>query len=89
MVLHDQSPHLVIELGISACCGPTGTSVAINRRAAIFESVVPFLNLCEAQGIVVENSLNLPNGFHLAVAKLLAKFDALPLFESLCHFRRK
>ena len=39
MVLHDQSPHLVNELIISACWGPTGTSVAIHRCAAIFELV--------------------------------------------------
>jgi len=51
MVLHDQSQHLVNELVISACWGPTGTSVAIHRRPAIFESVVPLLNVCDAHGI--------------------------------------
>jgi hypothetical protein len=56
---------------------------------AIFESVVPLLNLCEARGIVAENPLNLPNGFHLAIAKLLAKFDAIPLLESFRHFHGK
>jgi len=45
--------------------------------------------LCDAYGIVAENPLNLPNGFHLAIAKLLAKFDAMPLHESFRHFRRK
>jgi hypothetical protein len=45
--------------------------------------------LCDAHGIVAENPLNLANGFHLAIAKLLAKFDAMPLLESLRHFRRK
>jgi hypothetical protein len=45
--------------------------------------------LCDAHGIVAENPLKLPNGFHLAVAKLLAKFDAIPLLESFRHFRRK
>jgi hypothetical protein len=45
--------------------------------------------LCDAHGIVAENLLNLPNGFHLAIAKLLAKFDAMPLIESFLHFRRK
>jgi len=54
-----------------------------------YESVVPLLNLCDAHGIVAENPLNLPNGFHLATAKLLAKFDAIPLLESFRHFRRK
>jgi len=54
-----------------------------------FESVVQLLNLCDAHGIVAENSLNLPNGFHLAIAKLLAKFDAIPLLESFRYFRRK
>jgi hypothetical protein len=45
--------------------------------------------LCDAHGIFAEKPLNLPNGFHLAIAKLLAKFDAIPLLESLCHFGRK
>ena len=88
-VLHDQSPQLVNELVISACRGPTGLSVALGRRAAIFELVVPLLNLCDAHDIVAENTLNLPNGFHLAIAKLLSKFYALPLLESFLHFRRK
>jgi hypothetical protein len=64
-------------------------SVAIHRREAIFESVVPLLNLCDANGIVAENPLNLPNGFYLAIAKLLAKFDAILLLELFCHFHRK
>jgi hypothetical protein len=54
----------------------------------MFESVVPLLNLCDAHGIIADNLLNLPNGFHLAIAKLLAKFDAIPLIESFRHFRR-
>jgi hypothetical protein len=45
--------------------------------------------LCDAHGIVSETPLNLSNGFHLAIAKLLAKFDAIPLLESFRHFRRK
>jgi hypothetical protein len=80
---------LVNELVISAFRGPTGTSVALHRRAAIFDSVVPLLYFSDAHGIVAENPLNLPNGFHLAIAKLLAKFDAMPLLESFRHFRRK
>jgi hypothetical protein len=32
--------------------------------------------------------LNLLNGFHLAIAKLLTKFDEIPLLESFYHFRR-
>jgi len=60
MVLHDQSPHVVNELVISACWEPTGTSVNIHPRAAIFESVAPLLNLCDAHGIIVDNPLNLP-----------------------------
>jgi hypothetical protein len=35
-----------------------------------------------------KNPLNFPNGFHFAIAKLLAKFDAIPLFESFRHFPR-
>jgi hypothetical protein len=53
------------------------------------ESAVPLLNLCDAHGIVAENLLNLPNGFNLAIAKLLAKSDAIPLLESFRHFCRK
>ena len=78
-VLHDESPHLVNELIISACWGLTGTSVALHRRAAIFELDLPLLNLCDVHGIVAENLLNLLNGFHLAIAKHLAKFDAILL----------
>jgi hypothetical protein len=88
MVLHDQSPHLVSELVIAACSVPTGTSVAL-QHVAIFEPVVPLLNLCDAHGIITENPLNLPSGFHLAIAKLLAKFDAIPLLQSFRHFRIK
>jgi len=56
---------------------------------AIFESVIPFLNLCDANGIITENLLNLPNDFRLAIAKLLAKSDAILLLESFRHFCRK
>jgi hypothetical protein len=56
---------------------------------AIFELVVSLLNLSDAHGIVAENRLNLPDGFHLALTKLLAKFDAIPLPEAFCHFHRK
>jgi hypothetical protein len=56
---------------------------------AIFESAVPLLNLCDAHGIFAKNPLNLPNGFHLVIGKLLAKFDAIPLLESFRHFGRK
>jgi hypothetical protein len=45
--------------------------------------------LCDAHGIIAENPLNLPKSFHLAIAKLLAKFDSIPLLESFRHFRRK
>jgi hypothetical protein len=64
-------------------------SIALQQRAVIFELVVALLNLCDAHGIITENPLNLPNGFHLAIAKLLTKFDAIPLFESFHYFRRK
>jgi hypothetical protein len=88
-VLHDQSLHSVNELVISACQGPTRTSITLHQRAAIFDSVVPLPDFCDAHGIVAENPLNLPNGSHLGIAKLLAKFDAVPLLELFCHFRRK
>jgi hypothetical protein len=64
-------------------------SVPLHRRAAIFELAVLLLNLCDAHGIVTENPLNLPNGFHLADAKRLAKFDAIPLLESFRHFCKR
>jgi hypothetical protein len=85
-VLHDQSPHLVNDLIISGCWGPTGTSVTLHWRAAIFDSIVPLLNLCFAHSIVDKNPTDLPNGFHLAITKLLAKFDEVPLLELFCHF---
>ena len=69
--------------------GLPGTSVALHLCAAVFESIVPVLNLCNAHGIITDNPMNLLNGFHLAIAKLLAKFDAIRLLESFCHFRRK
>jgi hypothetical protein len=76
---------LVNELVTSACCGPNGTSIALHQRAAILELVVP-LNFCDAHGIVTENQVNVPNGFHLAITKLLEKFDATLLLESFRHF---
>jgi hypothetical protein len=51
--------------------------------------VLPLRNLGDSRGIVAENPLNLPNGFHLAIAKLLTKSDAIPLLESFRHFRTK
>jgi len=45
--------------------------------------------LCDAHGIFAENPLNLPNGFHLAIAKLLAKFEAKLLLESVLSFSQK
>jgi hypothetical protein len=64
-------------------------SVTLHQHADIFESTVPLLNLCDAHSIIAKNPLNLPNGFHLAITKPLAKFDAIPLLESFRHFRRK
>jgi hypothetical protein len=64
-------------------------SVALHRRAAIFESVVPLLICVMPMALSPKNPLNLPNDFHLAVAKLLAKFDAIPMLELFRHFRRK
>jgi hypothetical protein len=64
-------------------------SVTLPQCTAIFESVVRLLILCDAHGTVAKNPLNLLNGFHMAIAKLLAKFDAIPLLKSFHHFRRK
>ena len=41
---------------------------------------------CDTHGIVHKGLLNLSNTFHLGIAKLLAKFYAIPLFESFRHF---
>jgi hypothetical protein len=41
--------------------------------------------LYDAHGIIAKNPLNLSNGFHLAITKLLAKFDAIPLLELFRH----
>jgi len=70
----------------SASWGPTVTWFAVHRCAAIFEAVVPLFYLCDTHGIFPESLLNLPNSFHLGIAKLLAKFDAIPLLKSFRHF---
>ena len=85
-VLHDQSPHLVDDIVISASWGPTVSWFAVHWCAAIFEAVVPLFYSCDTHGIVPEGLLNLSNSFHLGIAKLSAKFDAIPLFESSRHF---
>jgi hypothetical protein len=62
------------------------------ERASLSSDVRPSFNLLYHSLICVifaENPLNLPNGFHLSIAKLLAKFDAIPLLESFRHFGRK
>jgi hypothetical protein len=66
------------------------------EQASLSTNVRPPLNLLYhslicviPHGIFAENPLNLPNGFQLAIAKLLAKFDAIPLLESFRHFGRK
>jgi hypothetical protein len=62
---------------------------ANNRKQTCQESRVPLLNLCDAHAIVTKNLLTLPDCFHLSIAKLLAKFDAIRLLESFHHFGRK
>ena len=54
--------------------------------AAIFEAVIPLFYSCDTHGIVRESLLNLSNSFHLGIAKLLAKLDAIPLLKSSRHF---
>jgi hypothetical protein len=49
---------------------------------AIFELIVPLLNLCDALSIFAKNPLNHLNGFHLAIAKLLAN---LMQYRCLSH----
>jgi len=56
------------------------------RGAAIFEAVVPIFYSCDIHGIIPEGLLNLSNSFHLGIAKLFAKLDAIPLLQSFRHF---
>ncbi|UYV85173.1 hypothetical protein LAZ67_X004806 [Cordylochernes scorpioides] len=50
-------------------------------------NVQPSLNrLYHSHSIVMESCLNLPNGFHLAVAQFLAKIDAVALLQLFHHF---
>jgi hypothetical protein len=86
MVLHDQSPHLINDIVISARSGPTGTRFAVHRCAPIFEAAEALLYAWFAHGIVSESLLDLVNGFHLGIAKLLAEFDAISLLKSFRHF---
>ena len=85
-VLHEQSPHLVDDIVISASWGPTMTWFTVHWCAASFEAVVPLFYSCDTHGIVPESLLNLSNSFHLGIAKLFAKFDAIPLLKSFRHF---
>lgn len=71
MVLHDQSPHKVTDLIILACWGLTRMWSVFHQCVAIFKPIIPCLNLCDAHGFIAKCPLNLPNGFHLGVAKLL------------------
>jgi hypothetical protein len=48
--------------------------------------VVPLFYSCDTHGIVLESLLILSNIFHLGIAKLLAKFDAILLLKSFRHF---
>jgi outer membrane cobalamin receptor len=66
------------------------------ERASLSTDVRPSLNqlyhslMCVMpMALSPKSPLNLPNGFHLAIAKLLVKYDAIPLLESFRHFRRK
>ena len=85
-VLHEQSPHLVDDIVISASWGPTMTWFTVHWCAASFEAVVPLFYSCDTHGIVPESLLNLSNSLHLGLAKLLAKFDAIQLLKSFRHF---
>lgn len=58
----------------------------ISYTATFTAAVVPLLNSSDARGIVAESLLNFPYGFHLGVAKLLAKFYVIPLLMSIRHF---
>ena len=62
------------------------TWFTVHRCAAIFEVVVSLFYSCDTHGIVPEGLLNLSNSYHLGIAKLVAKFDAIPLLESFRHF---
>ena len=74
------------DLVILACWRPAGAWLAIHRCAAIFKPDVPLINLWYTHSIVSKSHHNLLNGFHLAVAQFLAKFEAVVLLQSFCHF---
>lgn len=80
-ILQDQSPHLLNDIVIPTCWGPTWTWFTVHWCPAIFEAVVPLLDARCAHGIVSESLLNLANGFCLGIAKLLAKFDSILLLK--------
>lgn len=48
--------------------------------------IVSLPNLCDDHGIVTKCLLDFPHGLHLDIAKLLAKFDAVPLVMPFHHF---
>jgi hypothetical protein len=50
------------------------------------EAVKPLLYVSDAHGIVPESLLDLVNGFHFGITKLLAEFDAISLLTLFHHF---
>jgi len=62
------------------------------ERGSLSTEMRPYLNRFYHSLICVMPMASSPKPrwiFHLAIAKLLAKFDAMPLLESFHHFRRK
>jgi hypothetical protein len=62
--------------------------VTVRQRAAIFEAVKPFFDLCSTHCIIAVRLLNLPDYFHFGISKLLAKLDAVPVLHMFSHIRR-
>jgi hypothetical protein len=76
---------------------PHRSRTQINKTLTLLRTCRAFFGLvddgcfhCEdcafVSGIVPESLLNLSNGFNLSIAKLLAKFNAVMLLNSFCHF---
>lgn len=82
MVLHHYSIYSGNDLVILVCWWLTRGWLALHICVAIFKWVVTLFNLCKkAHSIVTESHLNLLNGFNLAIAEFLAKFDADALLQ--------
>lgn len=59
--------------------------MALYGHAIISELVGALLNFSDTHGIVAKSLLNLINGSHWNIPKLLAKLDAILIINLFCH----